>query len=594
MPPHPSHSRGSFLLVEECFAQGDAKFLPALRQFGVPEVLAAFADRWKKDPRPWARAQLFAYLEEPLDCQGHQPLVKRLFKDAEARRDDELMAAFLVAFDVMVRRERRRTWQWDRATRTTSEIEYLATRRDTLPGAVATASTDPKTGKPVVTFKPLKGYRRGLLFTYRTRYYLRRRAWRYFRWLGYARPADYPRVIAVALQRYRDVHLARGENILDSWALLNICYRDCDALEFGPVHLRLKEGRTLGELKAAPRFPTAWATPEALRLLLGLINRAGAHLVRMWAMELFRRVRQTVAIDLSAEELLGLLDHQDERVQQFGAELFAVNTGLDKLPVATWLRLLTTKNLTALATLTEAFTRHVSGERLTLEQCLDLACAKPVPVARLGQGYLFTRALASSEIPALARLAEARCPAAAGELAEWALNLLGTRERYEVTAVCRFFDSLGEETRAAAWTWLLSLSGSAGYNDPVLWSRLAETPFEDLRLKLIDQLALRAKTPELSADQLAPVWCAVLLGVHRGGRQKLKAVREIAEAVAKRPESASQLLPVLVVAVRSVRGPEMRAGLAAVMTVVEARPELAAAVRARLPELQFQLSEVAA
>ena len=128
----------------------------------------------------------------------------------------------------------------------------------------------------------------------------------------------------------------------------------------------------------------------------------------------------------------------------------------------------------------------------------------------------------------------------------------------------------------------------------MLWSRLAETPFDDQRLKLIDHLALRVKMPSLSADQLAPVWCAVLLGVHRGGRQKLKAVREIADAIVRAPGSVAQLLPVLVVAVRSVRGPEMRAGLAAVMTLVAARPELAPAVRARLPELQFQGGEVAA
>ena len=136
--------------------------------------------------------------------------------------------------------------------------------------------------------------------------------------------------------------------------------------------------------------------------------------------------------------------------------------------------------------------------------------------------------------------------------------------------------------------------GAAGYDDPVLWRRLAETPFDDLKLALIDHLALRVKLPELSADQLAPVWCAVLLGVHRGGRQKLKAVREVAAAIAREPEKSTSLLPVLAVAVRSVRGPEMRAGLAAVMTLLAARPELADAVRARLPELQFQTTEVAA
>jgi len=100
--------------------------------------------------------------------------------------------------------------------------------------------------------------------------------------------------------------------------------------------------------------------------------------------------------------------------------------------------------------------------------------------------------------------------------------------------------------------------------------------------------------PALASDQLAPVWCSVLLGVHRGGRQKLKAVRAIAEAVAHAPESAARLLPVMAVAVRSVRGPEMRVGLAAVMTLLEQRPELAAAVRTQLPELHFELGEVAA
>ncbi len=46
--------------------------------------------------------------------------------------------------------------------------------------------------------------RHGLLFSYRTRYYLRRRAWRYFRRMGFATPDAYPAAIAAALRRYRD------------------------------------------------------------------------------------------------------------------------------------------------------------------------------------------------------------------------------------------------------------------------------------------------------------------------------------------------------------------------------------------------------
>ena len=54
-----------------------------------------------------ARARFFKYLALPLDRPGHHPLVKRLFKQAEANRDHELMAAFLVAFDRLIRRQRR-------------------------------------------------------------------------------------------------------------------------------------------------------------------------------------------------------------------------------------------------------------------------------------------------------------------------------------------------------------------------------------------------------------------------------------------------------------------------------------------------------
>jgi hypothetical protein len=78
------------------------------------------------------------------------------------------------------------------------------------------------------------------------------------------------------------------------------------------------------------------------------------------------------------------------------------------------------------------------------------------------------------------------------------------------------------------------------------------------------------------------------LGVHRGGRQKAKAAAQLAEAIARTPDQAEQLLPVLSVAVRSIRAPEMRAGLAAVVSLVEARPELAAAVRKHLPELELE------
>jgi hypothetical protein len=48
--------------------------------------------------------------------------------------------------------------------------------------------------------------------------------------------------------------------------------------------------------------------------------------------------------------------------------------------------------------------------------------------------------------------------------------------------VVEFFDGLMEPMRAAAMTWLED-SSSRGHDDAVLWSRLIETPFDDVRLQ---------------------------------------------------------------------------------------------------------------
>src|SRR5688500_3290898 len=101
------------LVIEEYLAAGDERFLDALRQFNDPKRLVSIVEKWKRDHRPWAREQIVKYLSLPLNVINHQPVVKRLFKHAEAQRDDELMAVFLHAFDRLVRRERRLRWRYD-------------------------------------------------------------------------------------------------------------------------------------------------------------------------------------------------------------------------------------------------------------------------------------------------------------------------------------------------------------------------------------------------------------------------------------------------------------------------------------------------
>ena len=392
-----------------------------------------------------------------------------------------------------------------------------------------------------------------------------------------------------ALTGYEDADLQRGENILDSWALLHACFGEHDALEFGAMHVQLKEGRTLGELWPAPRFLEAWKKSEAATALLALAVQARSRLVRLWAMELFQR--EHAGFPVSLETILALLEHVEADVQQFGAKLLESSSSLAILPVASWLKLLQTKNEEALQRICDAFAKHVSGDRLDLPQCIALACVRPTPVARLGQRFLKGRIIASSvDREQIAALANGKCPAVAGGLTAWALGILGRQENYLCDQVIRFFDCALAETRAAAWTWLVADSPALG--DAALLSRLAETPHDDLRLRVIDLLQTQTRLPGADADQLENLWRSVLLGVHRGGRQKAKAVQQIAQAIVENPARGDALLPVLAVAVRSVRGPEARAGLAAVVSVVEAQPQLAEAVRRILPEMK--LAEVAA
>jgi hypothetical protein len=575
------------LLAEEYFASENDLFVETLRQVDQPKSLAAFADRWKKDPRPWTRKQIFTYLSQPLNCPGHQPLVKRLFRQAEESHDHELMAAFLVVFDRQVRRVLRVRNRWDFRTRVSYQEEKLITPRDVIPLPDDRAARNPMTGA-LMSFKP-KTPRNAKLFRYRTRYYLRRRAWRYFRWLGYRDPGSYVAAIVKALARFEDADLQRGENILDSWALMHACFGEHDALDIGETHVQLKDGRTLGELSPAPVFPEAWKKPEAAPLLLALVTSAPARLVRIWARQLFEREHAAFAVPL--ETILALLEHEEADVQQFGAKLLESSAFLATLPVSSWLKLLQTKNDDALQGVCDAFAKHVSGERLDLAQCVELACVRPVPVARLGERYLKQRSIESSADRALiVGLADAKCSAVAGELTVWALGILGKPEHYSAEQVIRFFDSSVAEMRAAAWNWLLQ--NPAALADATLWSRLSETPHDDLRLRFIDYLQRQNELPGTEVNQLANIWRSVLLGVHRGGRQKAKAVQQIAQAIIADPAMAESLLPVLAAAVRSVRAPESRAGLAAVMTVLEAQPQLTAAIHRALPELKFQ--EVAA
>lgn len=563
---------GSTVLLDEYFAAGEALFVDELVRVRDSNALAALATRWNQDPRPFARRMLFAYLARPMATPGHNVLVKRLFKHAEAQQDLEVLAAFVPAFERLVRRRCGTTSVHRGRDRQPETVTWVIAPRDNLL---------PMPGRP-----PSRSDREARLFSYRTRYHLRRRAWRNVRRLFHRDPELYRATAARVLRGYVDADFAEGVRILDARCLLDLCHRHDPALVFSTNRARLAPGRTLAELTPAPRHLAAWTGPAAAAELWALLGTAKARFVRVWTLGMLEKHHREFLATLPAAELIPLFENDDAETQQLAARMLADNASLGELPVATWLGLLGIGNPVALQSLCELARKHVPPERFTIEQLVRLASARSTPVAGFGLEWLRARTITTTdERAALAELSGAACASVAGAAATHALAILGQREHYDVALVMRFFDAVSVDVRTAAWEWLAP--NSPGHDDPVLWARLSESPYEDVRLRLVKALAERVTLPGTGVAELTRVWTAVLLGIHRGGRHKILAVHQLGRALLAWPEHVRDLLGIVAVALRSVRAAEARVALAALVQAVERTPALAEPVARAFPELRF-------
>jgi hypothetical protein len=545
------------LILAELYETRDDSLGSLLASFGRNcKPILGLVERWKKDPSPWARRMKFDFLAKSGDGGGNRLIFKRLFKQAWHDKDHELMAAFLVRLDRAIRRSR--------ATR------YLRINRSY---------------EPYVTLL-LKPRGKKIDFSTATTHYLRRRAWRYFRRLGFKSPAEYCTVVSKALLIYNDDDVRAGENLLDNWGLMHACFGKSPALAFGRRHTNVKVASGLGELRASPMFERLWEEPKSSATLLTLLLDAACRPVRLWSIELLRRHHSAALSSIDASLLLRLIDHADEDVAAFAAELLADARVVSSLPVTTWLRLLATRNGTVAAAVVEAFRRHVAFNRFTTAQAVEVACHTPVPVARLGLDILRDRKITTdADREPLSGLADARCVAAAAEIAAFAIERFNLPRVYKLDQVIPFLDGRIEPMRTGAFAAVTETSPAG--TDPAFWSALLESPYDDIRQTLVGRLKTRRTLPGASADSLKWLWEGVLLNVHRGGRAKLSAVVQISRQITDDPKTAAMLLPVLAVAIRSVRPPEARHGLAAVVSAVERIPALAADVARHLPELQL-------
>jgi hypothetical protein len=569
---------GSTLLLDESYDTQGAGFVDLLRACDDDRRLAGLADRMLKDSRPWVRTQLLAYLETPFDRPGHHPLVKRVFKDAERRGDIEFLVRCLVGFDRAVRRKLVHRRQYDWQTRAVTEVDELVLSRR---GLLAKHPAKHAQAKPVRRVRERPGM---ALFSLATRLYLRRRAWRYFRHLGFQKPESYIPAAADIARRYTDADLNGGQDLLDSWGLAHVLFGDSDVLQFQGTWINITPERSLADVRPSPAFTTLWQTPTAVPHLLSMATTGQAKLVRTWAFDWMKAHHPTALAALGLDDIRRMFDAEWEDVRLVGLDLFAKHPQVPTMTVQQWLGLLHVTDPSVLAQIVTAMQAHVRGSRLSHAEAVALACHRSVPVVRMALAFLAEKRWdGPAETEALLGLARAACPALAEELGRFLLERLGTAERYRVEYVCTALDHRLEGMRTAAMAWV---DGQRHVReDAQLWARAAESPHDQVRCWLLRALERFVAEATVSGDQRRLLWTTVLLGVHRGGREKQAAVRQLTAAIVADPDGSGDLLPLLAAALRSLRLPERRAACAGIATVLVRRPALAPRIAALFPEL---------
>jgi hypothetical protein len=313
-------------------------------------------------------------------------------------------------------------------------------------------------------------------------------------------------------------------------------------------------------------------------VLLGANSRA----VRQWAVWMLRKHHEGWLAAQPVATLLRLADHADPDLSALGFDLLEKAADLAAVPVEEWLARLGGDDLEKLRRLADLLARRLDPARVAAADALRLAAYRSKPVAELGLALVKRRAWTAADVATLLPLVQAESETVRPELTRWLRQTLEEFGPARPEWVLEFLDSKHADVRAVGWAWL---NESPLRDDPAVWHRLIESPYDDVRGPLVAELTRRAAGAD--PDTVRLLWATVLLNVARGGRHKPGVVAQVVARLSEHPGEADRLLPLLAVAVRSLRGPEFRAGLSGVVRLAEAEPELVPAIRQRFPELQL-------
>ena len=299
---------------------------------------------------------------------------------------------------------------------------------------------------------------------------------------------------------------------------------------------------------------------------------------------MLRRDRAAALAAIGVEDVLDLLGHDDAEVVEFAVAWLREAGDVSSVPTERWLAIAEVASPGALEVLAEIMGRQIALDRISLEAAARLTAARPLTLARLGLRWLAAKTPATDdERRGLLALLEAACEPLRPEILAWLRPVLSSTPEFRADWLLEFLDSRYADARAEGTSWFREEARAR--DDVILWQRLMESPYDDVRFALAADLDARLTSAKgnvvtdlslaLNPERLRLLWASILLNVHRGGRAKPRVVEQVAHRLGRRPEEAEVLLPMLAVAMRSLRVPERRAALAAVVRLVERRPESA-------------------
>lgn len=561
------------MVLEELLDAGDPRFWDELLKAREPppkvtkphtplprSKLTGFADKWVKHPSDFARRMLLRYVDDGCDRLGQRPLVRRLLALAEERKDHELLAHFVVAFDRLVVFKKKNKYDYD--------------VRQMLPKLVRVVPSDRDMRR--------RGERRPYpkLFTGRTREYLRRRALRPIRMMGYRDAGAFITSALEVLALYEDRHLDTPEKLIASYSLLRILHARSDVVASDGRRIGVRAGKQLAQLTPAPMHPDAWA--QSFERIFEALPQVRALFVRRQLATYLRREHADALTALDLLRLRPFLRSSYADLAALGAELLARSKGGESLPVKEWLALAEIDDPTALAAVAERMAKVVAPSRVTIPEAVRLACSKHGGIAELGTSILTSKAVTRAEDLTLAMQAvSAPSGTARAAIALWLTPKLADPKLGTALHLRDLLDARYPDARAAG---LALLDQEARFaDDTTLWAALSESPYDDARASLLRHLDARA--PSLPPRGLAHLWATTLLAVHRGSRAKQATLRAIGDRISREPDAAEGLLPLLGLALRSVREPERRGALASLVRAAARAPSLRASLASLVPEL---------